>query len=314
MNPFCKVFNPFEMKTPLPTILEIDLTNFCNQNCKFCKDKAFRDEMAQSLSVETVKELSSQLIGRLSKIIISGGGEPTVHPKFESLMRNLAETGAKLVLVTNGELLESFAHVIKETCGEVIISIDANSFHAYNKLHRGTKFSHPRVLSGIKQLTKNKERNYSVVASFLINAYNYFEVESFIETMSALKVDKVLIRSMFIRGFDLTEKIKNSVLSALKPKEGMTIDYNLDNCGGTCKKCFAIDFHAVVAANSKVYPCPGLRGKASMILGDLKQNTFEDIWNSDRKKKIIEKLEIDRCPQNCEYIKYNNAISLIFEE
>jgi hypothetical protein len=133
--------------------------------------------------------------------------------------------------------------------------------------------------------------------------------------MAILKVDRIIIEPLFIRGFELTDKIKIYTLAVVEQNElPIRIEYNLEACSGSCKKCYACDFLCIIGADAKAYSCPGLRGKSFMILGDLKQMGFEDIWTGERRKKVLEHLNTERCPQNCKYIRYNNAINLIFEE
>jgi len=80
--------------------LSVDLTHACNLNCDFC---------GKRVSERDGKHMTKQQLGVLLKFaaphyqtIRISGGEPLVHPHFNSMMRMLLEYFSQINIATNG--------------------------------------------------------------------------------------------------------------------------------------------------------------------------------------------------------------------
>jgi len=91
-------------KPPSPIMAHISLINACNLTCSFCCF-ANRD-MGDRLPLEKVKQAldSFKKIG-VTGVEFTGGGEPTLHPDFEEIVRYSHSLGFKLGICTNGARL-----------------------------------------------------------------------------------------------------------------------------------------------------------------------------------------------------------------
>jgi pyruvate-formate lyase-activating enzyme len=91
-------------KPPSPVMAHISLINACNLTCSFCCF-ANRD-MGDRLPTEKVKQAlnSFKKIG-ITGIEFTGGGEPTLHPDFEEIVKYTHELGFKIGICTNGARL-----------------------------------------------------------------------------------------------------------------------------------------------------------------------------------------------------------------
>ena len=92
-------------KPPSPVMIHILPYNPCNLTCSFC---CFANRaMKESLSLEQVKKvlLSFRKLGTTG-VEFSGGGEPTLHPQFDDMIRYAHELGYKIGVCTNGTTLK----------------------------------------------------------------------------------------------------------------------------------------------------------------------------------------------------------------
>ena len=115
----------------IPTEIQVDPEAFCNDNCEFCsyrKEDGYNNQMLQLLGENAKPSTDNKAIGRPSiesripdKILldipyqmvdagipaieITGGGEPTLHPKFKEFYQACGECGLDIGLVTNGSRL-----------------------------------------------------------------------------------------------------------------------------------------------------------------------------------------------------------------
>ncbi len=88
-------------KSPSPVMAHISPINACNLTCSFC---CFANrEMTDRLPLERIKRAldSFKKIG-VTGIEYTGGGEPTLHPDFEEIVRYTHKLGFKIGICTNG--------------------------------------------------------------------------------------------------------------------------------------------------------------------------------------------------------------------
>jgi radical SAM protein with 4Fe4S-binding SPASM domain len=79
-------------------------------------------------------------------------------------------------------------------------------------------------------------------------------------------------------------------------------------------ECFRDHFTSIVAADGKMYPCCYTRGLDNFAYGDLNEDDFMKIWNSDRRKQVFrEKLTLPECPPMCREDKLNQILWQIYK-
>lgn len=126
--------------------INLDLTTACDHACGHCVD----DEVINTgpkYSGDNVLATIDTLADRgLCSVILIGGGEPTLHPKFGEIVRHIKARGLELGLVTHG----GHAHKIVEVADQfhatdwVRFSIDAATNETYQDIHFGQAGKKPR--------------------------------------------------------------------------------------------------------------------------------------------------------------------------
>jgi pyruvate-formate lyase-activating enzyme len=126
--------------------INLDLTTACDHACGHCVD----DEVINTgpkYSGDNVLNTIDTLADRgLCSVILIGGGEPTLHPKFGEIVRHIKARGLELGLVTHG----GHAHKIVEVADQfqptdwVRFSIDAATNDTYQDIHFGQAGKKPR--------------------------------------------------------------------------------------------------------------------------------------------------------------------------
>ena len=91
-NPFVEVYLEVatcnkNMIPDFPVLVDLELTNYCNFNCKMCPGqqlaKRKRDYMVDRIWFKVLKEL----VSHQTPIRFVRWGEPTIHPKFADWVR-----------------------------------------------------------------------------------------------------------------------------------------------------------------------------------------------------------------------------------
>ena len=89
-------------------IVELDLTTMCNASCPLCfrNHKDFPEKYSKPFARST-SDILNQLVQfkNLKKVELIGQlSEPTTHPSFIVIARELKMLGKKLKICTNGDL------------------------------------------------------------------------------------------------------------------------------------------------------------------------------------------------------------------
>ena len=121
-----------------PLSINLDLTTACNFKCTHCvdwdmlntRDKYQEQELKDSLKLMHERGLRS--------VILIGGGEPTLYPRFASFVRFLKELGLQVAIVSNGSrgnvLLEAAPPLDERDW--IRLSLDSGSNELFVKMHR----------------------------------------------------------------------------------------------------------------------------------------------------------------------------------
>jgi hypothetical protein len=78
--------------------------------------------------------------------------------------------------------------------------------------------------------------------------------------------------------------------------------------GRNYQKCFGQQFATVIAADARAYICCHMRGYDKYCIGDLKKNTFKEIWNSKQRKSVIENIDFRDCVPLCRDNTFNQIL------
>jgi MoaA/NifB/PqqE/SkfB family radical SAM enzyme len=92
-----------------PISINLDLTSACNFSCPHCVDSTIINTRSH-LSLEDIKKTIRRLQSNgLLSVILLGGGEPTLHPDVEEVVRYLKRKKLQVGIVTNGSRLDKIA-------------------------------------------------------------------------------------------------------------------------------------------------------------------------------------------------------------
>ena len=100
-----EMFNALRNGIGRPESLQVSLTNRCNLSCVFCS-VAERELKQQWDYYDLCKAIQAFIKVGIKTIEFSGGGEPTLHPDFNTIVHYSKGLGLKLGLITNGLRLQ----------------------------------------------------------------------------------------------------------------------------------------------------------------------------------------------------------------
>lgn len=213
-----------EKKPISPTLIQIDLEAWCNDNCSFCsyrKDDGYNKDMlklidgcssdacspigkpsAKSRLPESICEkLPLQMRqNSIPAIELTGGGEPTVWPYFDKLLDNLIKNDIEIGLVTNGShMSETRIKKLSEYKKTLWVrfSMDSSNQETHKKIHRTPNNDFERRLNNIKRMVELKHDNLILGISFIITPDNYLDIEDSIKLYQSVGVSNIRFSWMY---------------------------------------------------------------------------------------------------------------------
>src|ERR1700730_7211497 len=85
-----------------PILAQIVPIRRCNLDCAYCNEY---DKVSAPVALDAMLRRIDLLADLGTTIITLSGGEPTLHPQLDDIIRRIRERGAIATLITNGYLL-----------------------------------------------------------------------------------------------------------------------------------------------------------------------------------------------------------------
>jgi len=122
----------------VPLSINLDLTTACNYACDHCVDMDILNTGVQYDHARLMSSLAEMAKKGLKSVIVIGGGEPTIYPKFEESIRHMKALGLKLGIVTNGSGMEKIGAVADAFDAQdwVRLSLDSGSNELFEAMHK----------------------------------------------------------------------------------------------------------------------------------------------------------------------------------
>lgn len=162
--------------------MRIETSRACNLRCKYCCNKSGKP-LKNELKYEKIVNIIHQAkqLGAKS-IVVIGGGEPTIYPKFKELILQINSLNMTPVVFTNAQTMtKDLAKFLFENNASIIIKLDSLNQKiqdemvgvpgAYNKIQAGLK---NLLTSGYKSLLDHGR--YKLGASFVVNKMNLKDI------------------------------------------------------------------------------------------------------------------------------------------
>ena len=305
-----------------PILIEFDLSNVCNHKCSFCNSAYMKDHSAildHEVACKTIDDLGKCGIKAINW---TGGGEPMLNRAFPSIAvcakRNNIEQG----LFTNGvKMYESWKPLIVAQMNWVRISLDAGTKETYLKIKGADDFD--QAISIAKELVELKNRfafitKADIGIGFVITPENYKEIPLFSGLIKQTGVDYGQYKPSTEDGmFDIRlwrEEIKPLLETVFADNPKAVINLYKFNDIITSKldqeygKCYGHQFCPCIGADGEVWACSQKRGIEGFSFGNIHENSFQDIWASEKRQEVINRINLSDCPKLCKNNEINKAL------
>lgn len=309
---------------PAPITVELDMTNVCNHRCPECVVGYFRVNDRNSLPKDLAQRIILQLADSGVKgLAFTGGGEPLCHPDTLQMVQLAKSRGMDVGFITNGTLLNADSvQILLKNCTWIRVSLDAGSAEVFKLTHGVNGFGD--VVLNIGLLAKAKttlNSSCTVGVGFLTSDSSVKDMVKATKLVKGMGADYLQFRPMQIHrggkfGYQWTSVEKELAECQSYSGNGFQVlhsqhKYEMANdpCyGRDYKKCYGHQFASTVAATGKMYICCHTRGYDKYCIGDLKEQSFRAIWDSDKRQEVASKINFKDCIPLCRDNTFNQIL------
>ncbi len=289
----------------LPMAVSIEPTTSCNLRCPECPSglRSFTRPTGM-LDPEIFRNTMDQLKSSLSYLLFYFQGEPYLHPDFIDLVKIASSNGIYTATSTNAHYLdeENARKTVESGLDRLIISIDGTTQDTYSSYRVGGKLD--KVLEGAKNIVHWKKKLGSstphTIFQFLVVKPNEHQMQDVQRLGKEIGIDEVAFKTAQIYDYEDGSGLIPENDRYSRYRKGADGKYRVKN--RLLNHCWKLWHSCVITWDGKVVPCC-FDKDAEYVMGDLKEQTFREIWNSDRYNEfrssvLRSRSEIEMCT-NC---------------
>jgi len=289
----------------MPLSISIEPTTSCNLRCPECPSglRSFTRPtgmLAGELFRRTIDELQSFL----SYLTFYFQGEPYLHPQFLEMVSYASSKNIYTATSTNAHYLndELARRTIQSGLDRLIISIDGTTQQSYEAYRIGGKLE--KVIEGTKNIIHWKKELKSktpfVMFQFLVVRQNEHQIEEVKKLGQELGVDQVALKTAQIYDYENGSDLMPTIDKYSRYRKDDSGKYSIKN--QLLNHCWKMWHSCVITWDGKVVPCC-FDKDAHHIMGDLNNQSFKSIWQSEkynyfRSTLLKSRNEIEMC-KNC---------------
>jgi len=300
-----------ERKIVPPVNFQVDLTNKCNNKCRWCfydvnplPEMSREDYISEEKMIEVLYDFK-ELGGK--SIEWTGGGAPTLSLCFRNVVAEAGGIGFGQALVTNGKRLSGEVAEAVKDFDWVRVSLNSSTAETYHIEHGNDFFL--RVVNNINEFAKIKDKNCVLAVSMIVDEYNYKEIVDMTLLVKLMNADQCRIsfpqtpkNETIFNGIwdDILEQLKEAKLYQDNNFAVFTNEDRINTLAHKTKskRCY---FHHLVpslGANGVVYPCCHFKYLPEYNLGNVNETSLKDVWYGEKRKQFIDTIG-ENCKTSC---------------
>lgn len=304
---------PADGELPLEEV-SFHVTKRCNLTCRMCRRNLYPTPQGPDVTDEVLQPVLDAS-SRLVSIHFGGDGEPTLNPRLPEIVRKLKHRmprGSKVGSITNAMPLnrEKSRQIVDAGMDWMIFSFAGAEKATYEGIRVGSDFD--TILKNIACIVEygNRQRpgEMRFVINYTIEAANVQEIPAAIRLAGSLGINCVLLNHTLDYETGKVRILEPEILAPVLKESARIareqgIEISLPGLGKLEKPRCPFMQKLLVFTSGDVGPCcarhwetPWLPVK---IMGNVKNNSLHEIWNSDMFKQFREKVLSGVFPEEC---------------
>lgn len=324
-----------------PIYAEISTSGACNHRCTFCSVD-YIGYKPIFLDRDCLKSFfaSAEKIG-LKSVMFAGDGEPLLNKDIIQIVLDAKSHGIDVSFTTNGvRLNEAFVQNAMSSVSWIKVSMNAGSVDVYRQIHRTSEQDFEAVWNNLKYAVSYRETHKDCRTALgvqsLILPENLKSLDELASRAAGEGLDYLVLKPyvhnvyMEQEGYgsldyaagsyiETIEKLKSKYdgekfkvvarFNALNKLIGKQERYK------TCWSTPALWFY--VSGDGSAYSCGAHVGNPEFYLGNIKEDSIENIWTSDKRKECLDyvqnDLDLSVCRRTCRMDEANAYLYSLIE-
>ena len=322
-------------ETVYPIYMEISPSGQCNHRCTFCAldymeyEKRFLDTAQLKVTVSELATLG------VKSIMYAGEGEPLLHPYIADIVQHTKNRGIDVAMTSNGvEFGKMMSRLVLPHLKWIKFSVNAGSNGLYKDIHRTNPSDFDKVIFNIEhacKLRKDENLNCAIGVQSILLPENEHEMLLLAETVKDCGADYFVIKPYSQHTMSKTNRYEKIKYTDLRNLRSILLDSDLNDDGFEViyrshtinkwnkkqkeyQKCYGLPFWSYIDAGGNVWGCSAHLGRETFNFnyGNIYEESFEDIWNGEKRAKNLKwvqnTMNCGNCRVNCRMDECNRYL------
>lgn len=268
----------------------IEITNSCNLKCSFCPEGKRAKEF---ISVDKFENIINQIKGYTNLITLHVKGEPLLHPKLKEILEICEKNNMLVNITTNATLLEKNCETLINSRAVRQLNL---SLHSITKNENTNTYNFDAYINSVIKTSKEILARTNIIISYRLwnleniseNSENYHILNALESAFPVENLKEIAKKEKFVK---LAENaFLNQDLEFVWP----SMENDIISEEGTC---WGLRNQVAILVNGDIVPCC-LDGEGEIKLGNIFEESFENIINSEYSKKMVKAFEENRIIHN----------------
>lgn len=298
-----------------PIEIEISPSGACNHRCIFCAVDYIGYEPNFLRKDIILRDITAMQKRGLKSVICSGEGEPLLNKDMPDIANSIREVGVDVAMSSNGALFTKF---IAQECLEAftwirfsVASLEEDSYYKIQRAKSGDLDKVKKNLADAVEVKRNRKAKTTLGVQCLLMPENISQIITMAKELKKIGVDYFTIKpySQHLHSenrytIDYTGMQEmGEELKSLETKEyaiyfraNAMEKMHKEKC---YKECYGMPFMTHIDAKGSVWPCVAHIGNETYCFGNIYENTFEEIWEGERRQKVVQLLKSKNINKVC---------------
>lgn len=299
--------------TPLPAMLDIEPTNYCNFRCPHCQVTHWTKPRVL-LDKERLMKVLDQF-PNLIRVKLQGMGEPLLNKELLPMLGAIEARGIETEIVTNGSVMtDAICDSLLGLDTEIHFSIDGATEEVFQSVRVGSSFK--KVVENIRKISeKRTDKKQMLAARAVVTKQNAHELAEIVRLVADLKLDRLTLQLVLtswgkaameernaVKRVEDTPELSEELTRAKAEAErfGLPLEIKTEDKYSRNQKCRWPWKSAYIASNGDVIPCCILADADTVTMGNVFEEDFATIWNSDKYQELRQQIKQHTLPDYCQ--------------
>ncbi len=277
----------------------VEITNSCNLKCSFCPESKREKEF---MTIDNFEHIINEVKEYTNLVALHVKGEPLLHPNLKEILEVCKKNNILVNITTNATLLEKNKDIIIESGAVRQLNL---SLHSITKNENTDAYNFENYINSVLNSSKQILEKTNIIISYRLwnlenieeNSENYHILNSLGSAFYVENLREIAKKEKFVK---LGENaFLNQDLEFIWP----SLENEIISEVGTC---WGLRNQVAILSNGDVVPCC-LDGEGCIILGNIFEESFSKILNSEYSKEFIKAFEENKVIHNlCKRCGFRN--------